>query len=50
MSSTSTAEKKERPAGKAPAVCRESDGCNQLVPYPGWLLIAARLAKKKGAA
>lgn len=50
MSSTSTVEKKERAGGKAPAVSRESDGCNQLVPYPGWLLIVNRIAKKKGVA
>lgn len=50
MSSTSTAEKKERPAAKAPAISRESDGSVQLVGYPGWRLIIERIEKKKGAA
>lgn len=50
MSSTSTAEKKERPAAKATAIARESDGSVQLVGYPGWRLIIERIEKKKGAA
>jgi len=49
MSSTSTAEKKERPAAKPPVTFRETDGAVQLVGYPGWRLIIERLAKKKGA-
>lgn len=49
MSSTSTPDA-AKPAPKAQDVARESDGSTQLVPYPGWLLIATRLEKKKGAA
>ncbi len=39
-----------KPPHKAQDIARESDGTTQLVPYPGWLLIAARIATKKGAA
>lgn len=49
MNTTSTPDPKPIPH-KAQDVARESDGTTQLVPYPGWLLIAARLDKKKGAA
>ena len=49
MSITSTAEKKERSAAKAPSV-RESDGSVQLVGYLGWRMIMDRIGKKKGAA
>lgn len=41
---------KVRPATKAPAMARESDGSVQLVGYPGWRLIIERIEKKKGAA
>lgn len=49
MNTTSTPDT-PKPPHKAQDVARESDGSTQLVPYPGWLLIAARLQKKKGAA
>lgn len=49
MNTTSTPDTPKAPH-KAQDVARESDGSTKLVPYPGWLLIAARLAKKKGAA
>ena len=42
------AEQKEKAAHKAPDVARETDGRDQLVPYPGWLRIAERIEKKKG--
>lgn len=32
---------------KAPHVARESHGRRQLVPYPGWLIIARRLAARR---
>lgn len=49
MNTTSTPDPKPIP-DEAQDIARESDGTTQLVPYPGWLLIATRLDKKKGAA
>lgn len=49
MNTTSTPDPKPIPH-EAQDIARESDGTTQLVPYPGWLLIAARIATKKGAA
>lgn len=34
-------------APKGPDVARESDGRDQCVPYPGWLIIARRLAARR---
>jgi hypothetical protein len=38
---------KARAKQPLPDSTRESDGSTQLVPYPGWLLIATRIARKK---
>jgi hypothetical protein len=35
------------PTAKATHVARESHGRRQLVPYPGWLIIARRLAARR---
>lgn len=42
MSNRSTVERR-------PVVVRESDGRRQLVPYPGWKLIAERIAARRKA-